>query len=55
MQGAREKKEEAEEKTTKRSAKNHLAICGTDVLLCQQCKLRVPALRKRVGPGYMIT
>ena len=33
----------------------HLAICGTDVLLCQQRKLGVPAPRKRMVPGYLIT
>ena len=33
----------------------HLAKRGTDYLLCQQRKLGVPALRKRVDPGYLIT
>ena len=33
----------------------HLAICGTDVLLCQQRKLGVPAPRKRMVPGYLIS
>ena len=32
----------------------HLAICGTDVLLCQQRKLGVPAPRERIVPGYLI-
>ena len=33
----------------------NLTIRGTDYLLCQQQKLGVPALRKRVDPGHLIT